>query len=91
MDCAKIGTLIRTLRRERGLTQLALAEKMQISDRAVSKWERGFGCPDVSLLPGVIRNFGCESGGFARRRAGYQRSGRRKYEETEILYLSAMR
>ena len=41
MDCAKIGTLIRTLRRERGLTQLALAEKMQISDKAVSKWERG--------------------------------------------------
>lgn len=51
MDCAKIGTLIRRLRQERGLTQLALAEKMQISDKAVSKWERGLGCPDVSLLP----------------------------------------
>ena len=51
MDCEKIGKLIRSLRRERGLTQLGLAEQMHISDKAVSKWERGLGCPDVSLLP----------------------------------------
>ena len=41
MDCEKIGKLIRSLRRERGLTQLGLAEQMHISDKAVSKWERG--------------------------------------------------
>lgn len=51
MDCEKIGKLIRSLRQERGLTQLGLAEQMHISDKAVSKWERGLGCPDVSLLP----------------------------------------
>ena len=50
MDHTKIGRLIYTLRKEKGLTQLQLAEAMHISDKTVSKWERGLGCPDVSLL-----------------------------------------
>lgn len=50
MDNSKVGKLILTLRQEKGLTQKALAEKMNISDRTISKWERGIGCPDVSLL-----------------------------------------
>lgn len=41
MDQMKTGGLIRTLRRRRGLTQLALAERLGVSDKAVSKWERG--------------------------------------------------
>ena len=41
MDCVKIGQLIRKLRSESGLTQLQLAEQMHVSDKAVSKWERG--------------------------------------------------
>ena len=51
MDHTKIGGLIRRLRQERGMTQRQLAERMGISDKAVSKWERGMGCPDLSLLP----------------------------------------
>lgn len=51
MDCVKIGKLIRTLRKEQGLTQRQLAAGMNISEQAVSKWERGLGFPDVSLLP----------------------------------------
>ena len=50
MDCEKIGRLICHLRREKGMTQRQLAERLGVSDRAVSKWERGCGCPDVSLL-----------------------------------------
>ena len=50
MDNTKIGKLIYTLRKEKGLTQRRLAECMNISDKTVSKWERGLGCPDVSLL-----------------------------------------
>ena len=50
MDCAKTGKLIRYLRLEQNLTQKNLADKMNISDKTVSKWERGLGCPDVSLL-----------------------------------------
>lgn len=50
MDCKKVGDFICKLRKEQGLTQKQLADAMHISDRAVSKWERGLGCPDVSLL-----------------------------------------
>lgn len=42
---------LRRLRLERGLTQSALSEQLGVSDRAVSRWERGTACPDVSLLP----------------------------------------
>lgn len=50
MDCSKVGELICRLRRESGMTQKQLAQRMNISDKTVSKWERGQGCPDVSLL-----------------------------------------
>ena len=50
MNCSKVGKLILTLRQEKGMTQKALADEMNISDRTISKWERGIGCPDVSLL-----------------------------------------
>ena len=51
MDCSKIGELIRTIRMENQMTQKQLADQMNISDKTISKWERGLGCPDVSLLP----------------------------------------
>lgn len=50
IDCAKTGKLIKHLRLEQNLTQKGLADKMNISDKTISKWERGLGCPDVSLL-----------------------------------------
>ena len=50
MDQKKVGALVRALRREKNLTQRALAERLGLSDKAVSKWERGLGCPDISLL-----------------------------------------
>ncbi len=50
MDQVKIGKFIAQLRKEQGLTQNQLAEKLNISNRTVSKWETGNGLPDVSLL-----------------------------------------
>lgn len=50
MDQVKIGRFIAQLRKEQGLTQSQLAEKLNISNRTVSKWETGGGMPDVSLL-----------------------------------------
>lgn len=50
MDCNKVGTLLFRLRKEKGLTQKQVADRMNISDKTISKWERGLGCPDVSLL-----------------------------------------
>lgn len=51
MDQIKTGKLIRTLRQKQNMTQLSLAQKIGVSDKAVSKWERGCGAPDISLLP----------------------------------------
>lgn len=58
MDCKKAGTLLRQLRTERGLTQREIAERLFVSDKAVSKWERGLGCPDISVLNGIAELFG---------------------------------
>lgn len=60
MDNEKIGALIRRLRREQGLTQRGLAEQLGLSDKAVSKWERGLGCPEVSFLPRLSGIFGVD-------------------------------
>jgi len=58
MDCAKVGALIQRLRKEKKLTQAALAEALMLSPKTISKWERGLGCPDVSLLPGLCAILG---------------------------------
>lgn len=58
MDCTKIGKLLYDLRKEKGMTQKEVADKMNISDKTVSKWERGLGCPDISLLSELSNIFG---------------------------------
>ena len=50
MDYFKIGQFIQERRKELNLTQKQLGEKLNVTDKAVSKWERGLGCPDVSIL-----------------------------------------
>lgn len=58
MDAEKIGRLICQLRKEKGLTQQQLAEILNVSDKAVSKWERGCGSPDISSMPTISNFFG---------------------------------
>ena len=50
MDQEKIGAFITECRKQAGLTQAALGEQLGITDRAVSKWERGKSMPDPSLM-----------------------------------------
>ena len=50
MDQQKTGQFIAQMRKEQGLTQRELAEKLMISDKTVSKWECGNGLPEVSLM-----------------------------------------
>jgi transcriptional regulator with XRE-family HTH domain/DNA-directed RNA polymerase subunit RPC12/RpoP len=50
MDQEKIGKFIASCRKDMGLTQAALAEKLGITDRAVSKWENGKSMPDASIM-----------------------------------------
>ena len=53
-----IGTTIAALRREKGLTQDALAAQLGVSAQAVSKWENGLSCPDILMLPEIAEYFG---------------------------------
>lgn len=50
MNNQATGALIRDLRKEKKLTQKELAERLHVTDRAVSKWERGLCAPDIALL-----------------------------------------
>ena len=58
MDQIKTGSLIRSLRLRQSMTQLALAERLGVSDKAVSKWECGGGAPDIALLPALAEVLG---------------------------------
>lgn len=49
MDMKKTGSLIAALRKEQNMTQKELADLLYLSDRTISKWERGAGAPDVSI------------------------------------------
>ncbi len=50
MEKEKTGQLIAELRKEKGLTQKQLADALNVTDKAVSKWERGLSFPDISML-----------------------------------------
>lgn len=50
MDAKKLGQFIAQLRKEQNMTQADLARKLQVTDKAVSKWERGQGLPDINTI-----------------------------------------
>lgn len=54
-----LGMRIAEYRRQAGMTQEQLAEHMQVSPQAVSKWENDLSCPDIAALPGLAGLFGC--------------------------------
>ena len=51
------GTMIAAMRKENGMTQLELAEKMGVTDKAVSKWERDLSFPDINSIPKLAAIF----------------------------------
>lgn len=57
MDCAKIGKYIFERRKELNITQKQLSEMLHVSNKTISKWERGLGCPDISMLPELSKAF----------------------------------
>ena len=56
MDAKLTGEIINSRRKEKGLTQIQLAEMLNVSNRAVSKWENGDGFPDITLLPDIANS-----------------------------------
>lgn len=60
MNYANTGSLIKQLRTEKMLTQKQLAERLGVSDKAVSKWETGKGFPDISIFSTLADIFGTD-------------------------------
>ena len=58
MTNKSMAEVISSRRKELGLTQKDLAEKMNITDKAVSKWERGIACPDTAAIPKLAQILG---------------------------------
>ena len=58
MNREQTGALIAAARKEKNLTQKELAAVLHVSDRAVSKWERGLCAPDISLLESLAETLG---------------------------------
>lgn len=58
MNAATFGKMIRKLRKKIGLTQTELAQRLNVTDKAVSKWENGGGYPEITLLPILAELFG---------------------------------
>ena len=57
MDQIKIGGFLKDLRKEKGITQEQLAEKLGVSGRTISRWETGNNMPDISLLVEIAEYF----------------------------------
>ena len=77
MDAQEIGTMIQRLREQQNLTQKALAERLAVSDKTISKWETGRGLPDMAL--------------FQPRCADCQSKPQRKPEKDGLLCLPHLR
>ncbi len=58
MDAKSIGNFIAKLRKKNGLTQSQLAQKLNISDKTVSRWENGLGYPEITQFPVLSKLFG---------------------------------
>ena len=60
MDQVKIGSFIKEIRKEKGLTQEQLAEKLDVSQKSVSRWETGKTMPDLSLYEPLCEVLGIQ-------------------------------
>ena len=58
MDAKKLGQFIAEIRKEKGVTQAELASMLHVTDKAVSKWERGLGLPDINSIEPLANALG---------------------------------
>lgn len=81
------GTFIAECRKEKGLTQKALGEKLNVTDRAVSKWETGRSFPDVAILEDLCQELGISVSELL---AGKKIEAEHYQEETEKILVSSI-
>ena len=85
MERKSIGAFIAALRKANGFTQKELAEKLHVSDKSVSRWERDEGAPDLSLIHLIAEIFGITSDELLRgeRKAATQQAEEKPYPKVE--------
>lgn len=86
-----LGKKISELRKEKGITQEELADKLGVSPQAVSKWENDLSCPDIMSLPDIAEIFGItidELFGKTKQKLTLQPSDQRKNPDDIILYVN---
>lgn len=87
MNNEKMGKFISEMRKSQNLTQKDLASRLEITDKAISKWERGISCPDISLLIPLAQILGVTTSELlnGEKGASPEKSGEALVEET-LLY-----
>lgn len=85
-----LGNKIAALRKERNMTQAELAQKMGVTDKAVSKWERELSCPDVSSLPRLAEVFEISVDELMQVKTDNGKAGRKKIRGIAKLVLRAV-
>ena len=73
-----LGGRIARLRKEKGMTQLELADRMGVTDKAVSKWERDVSCPDIASMPRLAEVLGATVDELMQARPGAAARGRNR-------------
>ena len=84
IDNEQFGQFLLQLRREKELTQRELAERLYVSDKAVSKWERGLSLPDIALLQPLAGELGVRPNALTKRLLRLREALRRELEREGV-------
>lgn len=90
MDQIKIGKFIQDKRKEKNITQSELAEKLYITDRAISKWERGICLPDAGTMPELCKILKISINDLFSGEVVDMKNNEKKYEEN-LLEMTKMK
>ena len=90
MDQIKIGKFIQDKRKEKNITQSELAEKLYITDRAISKWERGICLPDAGTMPELCKILNISINDLFSGEVVDMKNNEKKYEEN-LLEMTKMK
>lgn len=88
MDSEKIGKFICELRKSKGLTQKNIADKLNISDNSVSKWERGLNIPDISSLTILSKIFNVTVSELLNGEYDYKKKNKNYLELTKVIEIN---
>ncbi|MDO4492275.1 MAG: helix-turn-helix transcriptional regulator [Clostridia bacterium] len=84
------GEMIAKLRKDNGMTQAELADKMGVTDKAVSKWERDLSMPDTASLPRLAEIFGISVDELMEGKSAAKNSGKQDPKQLALLVMRAV-